>query len=119
MLKGFTLTMWVGFGGFLGTVMRYWITYGMQKSLGVTFPYGTLLVNLVGCYLIGLLGTMAAERVFINPSLRQFLFIGILGGFTTFSSFTNGLTFRYAPSMIILKVLVDSIFAASEAASAR
>ncbi len=88
MLKGFTLTMWVGFGGFLGTITRYWMAYGMQKLLGVTFPYGTLLVNLLGCYLIGLLATVAAERVFLSPSLRQFLFIGILGGFTTFSTFS-------------------------------
>ncbi len=88
MLKGFTLTMWVGFGGFLGSIMRYWITYGIQELLGVTFPYGTLLENLVGCYLIGLFGTVAEEGVFLSPSLRQFLFIGILGGFTTFSSFS-------------------------------
>lgn len=88
MLKGFTLTLWVGFGGFLGSIMRYWLTYGMQKLLGVTFPYGTLLENLMGCYLIGLFGTIAEERIFLNPSLRQFLFIGIFGGFTTFSSFS-------------------------------
>ncbi|HCN20322.1 MAG: hypothetical protein A3G17_03105 [Planctomycetes bacterium RIFCSPLOWO2_12_FULL_50_35] len=89
MLKGFTLTMWVGFGGFLGSIMRYWVTYGMAKLLGVTFPYGTLLVNLIGCYLIGLLGTIATQRIFLTPPLRQqFLFIGILGGFTTFSSFS-------------------------------
>ncbi|MFQ5957428.1 MAG: fluoride efflux transporter CrcB [Candidatus Brocadiales bacterium] len=88
MLKGFTLTMWVGFGGFLGSVMRYWLTYGTQKLLGVTFPYGTLVENLMGCYLIGLFGTIAEERIFLSPSLRQFLFIGILGGFTTFSSFS-------------------------------
>ncbi|MFQ5861618.1 MAG: fluoride efflux transporter CrcB [Candidatus Brocadiales bacterium] len=88
MLKGFTLTLWVGFGGFLGSIMRYWLAHGMQKLLGTTFPYGTLLENLIGCYLIGLFGTMAGERIFLNQSLRQFLFIGILGGFTTFSSFS-------------------------------
>lgn len=88
MLKGFTLTMWVGFGGFLGSIMRYWIAYGMAQLLGVAFPYGTLLENLVGCYLIGLLGTLAEKGMLLSPSLRQFLFIGILGGFTTFSSFS-------------------------------
>ncbi len=87
MLKGLTITMWVGFGGFLGSIMRYWMSYGMLKLLGTTFPYGTLFVNILGCYLIGLFATMAGERVFLNPSLRQFLFIGILGGFTTFSTF--------------------------------
>ena len=89
MLKGFTLTMWVGFGGFLGSIMRYWIGYGMIELLGVRFPYGTLLVNLLGCYLIGLLATFAEQRLFLTPTLRQqFLFIGILGGFTTFSTFS-------------------------------
>ena len=89
MLKGFTLTMWVGFGGFLGAIMRYWITYGTIKLLGFKFPYGTLLVNVIGCYLIGYLATLAEQRIFLTPALRQqFLFIGILGGFTTFSSFS-------------------------------
>ncbi len=89
MLKGFTLTMWVGFGGFLGAIMRYWITYGAIKLLGFKFPYGTLLVNVIGCYLIGYLATLAEQRIFLTPALRQqFLFIGILGGFTTFSSFS-------------------------------
>lgn len=88
MQKAFLLTLWVGFGGFLGSIMRYWADFGMYSLLGERFPYGTLLVNIVGCYFIGLFGTLSAERALLNPSLRQFILIGIIGGFTTFSTFT-------------------------------
>ncbi len=87
-MRTFILTLWVGFGGFLGTVLRYWVSRGMYEVLGEKFPYGTLLVNLLGCYLVGLLGTLLIERFPLGQELRQFLLIGILGGFTTFSTFT-------------------------------
>ncbi|HHT9118231.1 MAG TPA: fluoride efflux transporter FluC, partial [Candidatus Hypogeohydataceae bacterium YC38] len=79
MQKAFFLTLWVGFGGFLGSIMRYWADFGMYSLLGERFPYGTLLVNIVGCYVIGFLGTLSAERALLNPSLRQFILIGIIG----------------------------------------
>ena len=87
-MRVFILTLWVGFGGFLCTIMRYWISLGMYAALGETFPYGTLLVNFSGCYFVGLLGSLFVERLLVGQDVRQFILIGILGGFTTFSTFT-------------------------------
>ena len=78
----------VGSGGFLGSVLRYALSGAVHRLLPfVAFPYGTLFVNVTGCLLIGLLGGMSASRMVLGPSLRLFLFLGILGGFTTFSTF--------------------------------
>ena len=85
-------TLWnivlVGSGGFIGAVGRYliggWI-YRLFPSAG--FPWGTLFVNVCGCILIGFLGGLSEFRYALRPGGRLFLMIGILGGFTTFSSF--------------------------------
>ncbi len=87
-MRVFLLTLWVGFGGFLGSIMRYWVSLGMYAALGERFPYGTLVVNLLGCYLVGLIGGLFIEWFIVGQEIRQFILIGILGGFTTFSSFT-------------------------------
>ena len=78
----------VGAGGFVGSVSRYAMS-GLVQRLDPAggFPYGTMAVNVVGCFVIGLLGGLADARQVIGPGLRLFIFIGILGGFTTFSSF--------------------------------
>ena len=78
----------VGAGGFLGAISRYalggWVHAILSNSL---FPYGTLVVNGLGCLLIGLLSGLGESHGMFGPEARLFLFIGILGGFTTFSSF--------------------------------
>jgi CrcB protein len=78
----------VGAGGFLGTVSRYvlggWVHHVLTNT---SFPYGTLVVNAVGCFLIGLLSGLAESRSVFGPEVRLFVFIGVLGGFTTYSSF--------------------------------
>jgi fluoride exporter len=79
--------LWVFLGGGIGATARYWMTGVVYRWWGSGFPYGTLLVNLIGCFLIGLLMTGFEERFMVNPSLRIFLTVGILGGFTTFSTF--------------------------------
>ncbi|MBI4632107.1 MAG: fluoride efflux transporter CrcB [Chloroflexi bacterium] len=80
----------VGAGGFIGSVFRYWLSsYVQQISKSVSFPYGTLTVNLLGCLVIGVLAQLADSRGVFTPEARAFVFIGILGGFTTFSSFGN------------------------------
>ncbi|MBI5052680.1 MAG: fluoride efflux transporter CrcB [Chloroflexi bacterium] len=80
----------VGAGGFIGSVARYWLSsYVQQISKSVSFPYGTLTVNLLGCLVIGVLAQLADSRGVFTPEARAFVFIGILGGFTTFSSFGN------------------------------
>lgn len=80
----------IGVGGFIGAVLRYLLSGYVQKwSDTVDFPYGTLVVNLVGCLLIGMFTRMDELRSVLTPEVRLFLFIGILGAFTTFSTFGN------------------------------
>ena len=74
------------FGGSLGTLLRYYISTATTRSLPGDFPYGTLSVNLAGCFVIGVLAYLNDQRPFDEP-IRLLLFTGILGGFTTFSSF--------------------------------
>ena len=75
-------------GGGLGAMLRYWMQGVVHDRLGADFPFGTLSVNIVGCFLIGLLAVALEERFLAAPSLRLFLIIGCLGGYTTFSSFS-------------------------------
>ena len=76
-------------GAGIGGVFRYWVSNGIYLLLGRQFPYGTLIVNISGCFLMGLLFILMLER-FDNMAsqLRAFLLIGLLGGYTTFSSFS-------------------------------
>ncbi len=78
----------VAFGGGIGAATRYSLSNVVHRFIGSSFPYGTLTVNILGCLLIGVLMTMFEERFLVNPSQRIFLTIGILGGFTTFSTFS-------------------------------
>ena len=78
----------VGTGGFFGSLARYGLSGFVQKHFPLAvFPYGTLAVNLLGCILIGVLAGLAEERQMFGPELRTFALIGILGGFTTYSTF--------------------------------
>jgi CrcB protein len=82
--------LWIGLGGFLGSILRYIVSGAIhQWHKGIDFPYGTLVVNLIGCLLIGTLSQVAETRGIIGPQTRMFLFIGVLGSFTTFSTFGN------------------------------
>ena len=73
--------------GALGTVARYFLTGAVSQTLGSRFPYGTLVVNLTGCFLIGFIAAIAEKKFLMLPNMRLFLFIGFLGAFTTFSTF--------------------------------
>ena len=75
-------------GGGLGTAFRYWLSGSVYRFVSPTFPYGILLVNTIGCFFIGLLMALFEDRFAIQPLLRIFLTIGVLGGFTTFSTFS-------------------------------
>lgn len=80
----------VAFGGAFGSVSRYLLgTWIQSVSKSIDFPYGTLMVNLIGCFVIGFLSQLAEARGVFTSEARAFIFIGILGGFTTFSSFGN------------------------------
>jgi CrcB protein len=78
----------VGLGGFVGSALRYLVSGVVQSLWGRSFfPYGTLSVNVLGCLLVGLLGGWADNLELFSPSVRLFLLLGLLGGFTTFSTF--------------------------------
>ena len=78
----------VGGGGFLGSVARYVLTgYVTQATVAARFPYGTLVVNVVGCLVMGILAGVAEQRHLFSAESRLFLLTGLLGGFTTFSAF--------------------------------
>jgi len=82
--------IFVAIGGALGSVSRYLLAVWTQSaSKSLDFPYGTLTVNLIGCFVIGFLAQLAETRGVFTSEARAFVFIGILGGFTTFSSFGN------------------------------
>jgi CrcB protein len=82
--------LWVGLGGFLGSVLRYLASGWAQTISGsVSFPFGTLTVNALGCFAIGSLSYLADARGLLSPDTRLFLIVGVLGGFTTFSAFGN------------------------------
>ena len=80
----------IGIGGFLGAVLRYMISGGVQKwTQSIDFPYGTLVVNLIGCLIIGMLTRLDEMRSLLSPEMRLFVLIGLLGAFTTYSTFSN------------------------------
>jgi fluoride exporter len=75
-------------GGALGSAARYLVNVGAGRLLGMGFPWGTLIVNVVGCFVMGLLIGLGALRLELGTEARTFLMTGILGGFTTFSAFS-------------------------------
>ena len=80
--------LFVFVGGGIGASARYWLQGLVYRIVSAGFPYGTLVVNVLGSFAIGFLMSSFEERFIVQPSLRIFLTIGILGGFTTFSSFS-------------------------------
>ncbi|MDP2335966.1 MAG: fluoride efflux transporter CrcB [Bacteroidota bacterium] len=81
--------LFVGFGGFIGTVARFLISRYFQENFTSVFPWGTFTVNLVGSLLLGIIYGLSEKGDFLSPEIRLFLAVGICGGFTTFSTFSN------------------------------
>ncbi len=79
----------VGFGGFIGTVARFLISRYFQENVTSVFPWSTLVINIVGSLLIGLIYGISEKGDILSPEVRLFLTVGICGGFTTFSTFSN------------------------------
>jgi len=73
--------------GAIGTLARYGLGGVVQVKMGGAFPYGTLLINLTGCFFLGLIGQATLNRMIISPELRMAIAVGFFGGYTTFSSF--------------------------------
>ena len=80
-------TLLVGVGGFLGASARYLVGALVNRLLSPTFPYATMLINVTGCLGIGFLAVLVEEQLRLGPNTRLFWMIGILGGYTTFSTF--------------------------------
>jgi fluoride exporter len=80
----------VAVGGAIGSVARFWMTGAMTAVTGGRFPWGTLLINIIGAFIIGGVAgvTLTPTRMGIHPDIRIFLMTGICGGFTTFSAFS-------------------------------
>ncbi|MDH4318442.1 MAG: fluoride efflux transporter CrcB [Desulfobulbaceae bacterium] len=80
----------IGAGGFIGAVLRYFTAGWIQAASGsFSFPFGTLAVNLIGCFFIGMLTYLVEYRSMLTVEIRHFLLIGLLGSFTTYSTFSN------------------------------
>jgi len=104
--------LWVMLGGALGTGARYGLVTHLQSSPLTGFPYGTLAVNLIGCLVIGVLSSTLADTTGTRADLKLALMVGVLGGFTTFSSFgleTVTLLQTGATGMAALYVLVSNV----------
>lgn len=121
--------IWVALGGALGTVGRYFLSGVAARLIGETFPWGTILINVTGSFIIGFFGTLTGPdgRFFVGSTGRQFVMTGICGGYTTFSSFSlqtqnlmNDGEWLYAGANVVLSVslCLIAVWAGSALASA-
>jgi CrcB protein len=99
----------IAFGGSLGAVSRYWVSSRTYLWLGSEFPFGTLMVNVTGSFLMGLLAIILSEKIAVPNELRFALLVGFLGSYTTFSTFAldglqalnNGLMLKFSMYVLI------------------
>lgn len=98
----------IALGGAIGSICRYGLSTLVQRQTTPFFPYGTFVVNVLGCLMFGVIVGAARQRFVLGPNERAFLLIGILGGFTTFSTFTYE-TFALLQDGEILRAVLNSI----------
>ncbi|QBR72348.1 fluoride efflux transporter CrcB [Beijerinckiaceae bacterium] len=84
------LYLWIMLGSALGGAGRYWFSGFVANRIGETFPWGTIFVNISGCFVIGFFATLTGPdgRLLVGTTARQFVMVGLCGGYTTFSSFS-------------------------------
>ena len=103
----------IAVGGAAGTLARYGVSLAcIRTSERLNFPFGTVAVNLLGCFLIGLLNGLFLDRVTVRPEVRAALVVGFLGGFTTFSSFaweSTALLEKRETFRLVANVLVSNL----------
>lgn len=93
----------VGTGGFIGSVMRYLVQYFVERGMSSTFPWGTMIANIAGSFIIGIVFALAEKGNLLSAEWRIFMAVGICGGFTTFSSFAyNNFTMLREQSLMQL-----------------
>ncbi|MBM3546640.1 MAG: fluoride efflux transporter CrcB [Alphaproteobacteria bacterium] len=76
-------TLWVGLGGAIGSIGRYWLALLFEALIASRFPWATVVTNITGSFVIGVVAALP-----LSPTMRQFLMVGVLGGYTTFSAFS-------------------------------
>ena len=79
--------VYLAIGGITGTFARYFLSGFIYRFTGANFPYGTLVINLIGCFLIGIFAALSDERLVLGPDVKVLLMAGFCGAFTTFSTF--------------------------------
>jgi CrcB protein len=102
----------IGLGGLLGTLFRYWLSQGIDERAHSSFPYGTMAVNMAGCFAAGFLFQFLDQRL-ISPDFRLAIFTGFLGGFTTFSAYAlqtfvltqGGMLFGAVVNVVVSNIL--------------
>ncbi len=99
------MILMIAMGGGLGAVSRYLVAGQALRLFGTHFPWGTLSVNIVGSFAMGILIELMALRISVTPEMRAFLVIGLLGGFTTFSAFSLDVSLMLERHQIALAAL--------------
>ena len=99
-------------GGALGALLRFWMSNGIYGLLGRNFPYGTLAVNVLGSLLLGFLYVMLVDKLALGPQWRAALLIGLLGAFTTFSTFSME-TLNLVEAGEVFKALMNVLLSVS------
>ncbi|MDP1699860.1 MAG: fluoride efflux transporter CrcB [Aestuariivirga sp.] len=110
------VVLWVAIGGAIGSAARYGVNVWSARLLGAAFPWHTLIVNIAGCFVMGMLVEVMALKLNVGTETRAFLTTGILGGFTTFSAYSldfallverksYGAAFAYGAGSVVLSLI--------------
>jgi len=105
------ISLIIGLGGFLGSISRYWLSLTVDKTFFGAYPYGTFTVNIIGCFLLGLIYAFADREQLMTQEMRFFLATGFCGSFTTFSTFSyeNQLLYQEGEWTTLITYIVLSV----------
>lgn len=105
------ISLIIGLGGFLGSISRYWLSFIVDKTFFGAYPYGTFTVNIIGCFLLGLIYAFADREQVMTQEMRFFLATGFCGSFTTFSTFSyeNQLLYQEGEWTTLITYIVLSV----------